>query len=175
MTRVTTSGIDNRQRQQIGQPPSPSREQTIRQAWANLGPPPIPPAPGPTDTMGLAGHVVRSTLDEPHAIGGMSKLVGLLPPSDREVVKLAVNLIDHEQELGRHGNSHKVHAVLGTTSHLDRAVVDKVVDGLTVDYVTATLLGRMGSDLDIPPPPLDRRDVIDAAIDAHSAPSTQET
>lgn len=102
--------------------------------------------------------------------GMANVLVNHLSPEDRMAYMEGINRYDHNVELGKWGSTPHACAEMG----VDPDVARRAHDSFQVDYVCERLQQRK-SDADLPLPETTRRDVLDAAFDAHSTPDPEET
>jgi hypothetical protein len=154
-----------------------SRHSTITAAFdAYEGRSPLPDGFKRTDPHGnpltypqVIGEYIRAKgKDGGLTPGETTRLIASLPLVERAEAAAAIEAYHEEKQLGRHGDTQRLLDSWGG----DRETVEALEEGAAIDHVTRALIERRGSDGDRPLPELTRRDYLDAAIDAHSSPST---
>lgn len=148
--------------------PTPSRMDTIRSVVDRLSQPRTIEAKDSTEAVRriIAQNNRLDSLGHADAWkpGEASKLYKMLPPERQSMVRAILTVHDNALQLGRYGDPTFAQRATG----IDKEVLDTFHRRLEDDYIVDELTKRRGSDADLPPPPLDRRDFIEAAIEAHS-------
>lgn len=103
---------------------------------------------------------------ETPAIGGTTTALRSLDPESQQLVAELGDALVEQRELGRHGNVEKVMDKFQVPK-ADRPTVNRILDAAQVDDLAVALQRRMGTDADLPPPPITSRDQVAAAFDLH--------
>lgn len=104
---------------------------------------------------------------ETPTIGGTTKALRMLDTESQQLVAELGDQLAEQRELGRHGSVARVFDEYQVPVGM-RPTVEKIMDAAEADDVAVSLQRRMGTDADLPPPPITSRDHVAAAFELHS-------
>lgn len=120
----------------------------------------------------VEAHFASLKPHEHEVPGTGARIMRSLPVDQRLKTYLAAEEYLDQQALGKHGSTQYALDV-HLPDKADQAGFTKFVEQLEIDDTAHRLQQRRGTDADLPPPDITRRDVLSAAFDAHSQEDTQ--